>query len=85
MPLANAPAVTITVKQAEPLLAGDLAALTDEQVIQCYDAYASYISYLHADDYGDDWKKAPQYYPGLDKARAEAGRRGLTLPTGYLL
>ena len=76
---------TITVRDAEPLLKGDISYLSDEQVLQCYDAYASYISYLHADDYGDDWKKVPLHRPNLDKAKAELDRRGLAAPTGYLL
>lgn len=75
----------ITVKAAEPLLDGDLAALTDDQVIQCFDAYASFISHLNADDYGDDWKRVPLYRPSLNKAWAELDRRGIALPTGYLL
>lgn len=79
------PEARLTVKQAEPLLAGDLAALTDEQVVQCYDAYASHISYLNADDYGDDWTKVPHFLPGLDKARAELDRREIAPPKGYLL
>jgi hypothetical protein len=75
----------IHTKDAEQLLAGDVTALTDEQVIQCFDAYASHISYLNADDYGGDWKYVPQFRPGLQKAEAELKRRGLDVPTGYLM
>lgn len=75
----------ITVKDAKPLLESGVETLTDEQVTQCYDAYACLISYLHADDYGDDWKKAPQYQPSLTVCRTELERRGLPIPTGYLL
>jgi hypothetical protein len=75
----------ISVSEAKPLLEGGVDKLTDEQVIQCYDAYASHISYLNADDYGGDWKFVPQFRPGLKAAREELERRGLDVPTGYLV
>jgi len=71
--------------EAEKLLGFNLAALTDDQVIRIYDAYACHISYLHADDYGGDWKLVPRFRPGLEKAKAELDRRSITPPTGYLL
>lgn len=71
---------------AQSLAADDLAKLTDEQLNMCWHSYASYISYLHADDYGDDWKKVPQHKPKFNELAAEIERRGLPKPTGsYLL
>lgn len=75
----------ITVRDAKALLEGDVSSLSDEQVTQCFDAYASHISYLNADDYGGDWKLVPRFKPGLNAARAELERRELPVPTGYLL
>lgn len=75
----------ISVSDAEPLL-GRLSDITDEEVAQGYDAYARHISYLHADDYGGDWKYVPQFRPGLDAFAGELDRRNLERPKGpYLL
>jgi hypothetical protein len=75
----------VSLKDAEVMLAHGVNTLTDEQVTQCYDAYATHISYLNADDYGGDWKLVPKFRPGLATAKAELDRRGLPTPSGYLI
>lgn len=64
----------------------DIATATDEVLTAAWHSHASYISYLEADDYGQDWKLAP---PIRERARAievEMRKRGLERPNGqYLL
>lgn len=71
--------------QAAAVLLPTLPMIPDSGVLQVYDAYASQISYHHADDSGREWGLVAQYRPGLDAAKAELDRRGIAVPKGYLL
>ncbi|BCA57723.1 hypothetical protein [Sphingomonas sp. HMP6] len=68
-------------------LASDPTALTDEKLAECWKSIAGQISYLHADDYGGDWKLVPLWRPALDAFDAEHDWRGLPRPSraGFLL
>lgn len=63
----------------------DLTELSDHQLQQCWHSYARQISYLHADDYGDDWKQVPALTPTFNALKAEIERRGLPAPKGNYL
>lgn len=68
------------------VLADNISALSDHQLQQCWHSYAGYISYLNADDYGDDWKKVGALRPKFAELKAEIEKRGLPSPSGnYLL
>jgi hypothetical protein len=59
--------------------------LSDHQLQQCWHSYARQISYLHADDYGDDWKQVPALIPAFKALETEIRARGLPRPTGNYL
>jgi hypothetical protein len=70
---------------ARSLAQRDLATLSDSQLQQCWHSYARQISYLNADDYGDDWKAVPALRPAFDALKVEIERRGLPTPKGNYL
>ena len=61
------------------------ALATDADLIAAWHAYASQISYHHADDSGREWGAASALMPRARQLEAVIRERGLERPTGEYL
>ena len=68
-------------KYAEPL-SGNPSALDDVTLLEVWRAYASTISYHHADDSGKEWGRASILQRKFTPLDAEVLKRGLDRPDG---
>lgn len=78
--------MTLTASEAR-ILANDPETIPDDQLGEAWTAIAGQISYLNADDHGQDWKQGPLWRPSLVALDVEHDRRGLPRPSraGWLL
>jgi hypothetical protein len=63
----------------------DIATADDTQLVAAWHSHASQISYLNADDYGDDWKRVPPIAARAREIEIALRARGVERPTGNYL